>query len=199
MYKVFVNNSPIILSTQKYISEEYISIPLRKANLNTIVKKMDADPSIKVHLFHKNEAKLYKLLEKKLPVVVAGGGKVYNKNNEILFIYRNGLWDLPKGKTEKKETIEQTALREVEEETGVEDLEITKFIMITYHTFKRNGVLKWKKTYWFEMYSEYTEILIPQTEEGITKVKWKSISKSKKALKKAYGTITQLFDFEYFN
>ncbi len=73
-----------------------------------------------------------------LPNVVAGGGKVLNSEGRILFIFRNGKWDLPKGKAENKETIDQTALREVEEETGVEDLKITKPLEITYHIFKRN-------------------------------------------------------------
>ena len=54
--------------------------------------------------------------------MIAGGGKVYNPKNEILFIFRNGKWDLPKGKAEAKETINLTALREVEEETGITGL-----------------------------------------------------------------------------
>ena len=33
-------------------------------------------------------------------LVIAGGGVVFNKNKEILFIFRNGYWDLPKGKIE---------------------------------------------------------------------------------------------------
>ena len=87
-----------------------------------------------------------------------------------MFIFRNGKWDLPKGKAEAKETINFTALREVEEETGITGLSITKPLEITYHIFKRNDRNYIKVTYWFEMYSEYDGKLIPQEKEGITKL-----------------------------
>ncbi len=199
MYKVFVNNASIHLSTQSFISEEYISIPIRKAKMEEIIFQLQKNPSLKFHLFHKNETKLLKALHKKLPVVVAGGGKVYNQENKVLFIYRNNHWDLPKGKAEKGESIEMTSIREVEEETGVTGLEITRFLKKTYHVFKRNGKFKLKLTYWFEMKTEARDTLIPQIEEDITKVKWKSPKKTSKALTNTYGTITQLFGREYLN
>ena len=199
MYKVFVNNSPIILSTDRFISNEYTSIPIRKANLVNIVKQLLIDPELKFNLYHKKEAKLFKILHKKMPVIVAGGGKVYNKNKEVLFIHRNGVWDLPKGKAEKKESIPQTALREVEEETGVTHLQLGKFIRKTYHIFKRNGEYRLKLTYWFEMFTDFEGDLIPQEEEGIKKVKWKNFEKSKKALTDTFGAIKELFPAEYFD
>jgi len=197
MYKVFVNNASIHLSTQSFISEEFISIPIRKANFTEIILQLQKDPSLKFHLFHRKEEKLLSILHKKIPVVVAGGGKVYNKENQILFIKRNGFWDLAKGKAEKNESIEETALREVEEETGVQNLEITRFLMKTYHVYKSHGRFKLKLTYWFEMKTDFSGALYPQSEESITKVKWKSNAKVNKALKNTYGTITQLFGREY--
>lgn len=199
MYKVFVNNASILLTTQPFISKEYVSIPIRKANFSEIITQLQNKPSLKFHLYHNKEAKLFRILHKKLPVVVAGGGKVYNDNNEILFIKRNGHWDLPKGKTEKKEAIELTAIREVEEETGVQGLEITRFLQKTYHVFKSHGKFKLKLTYWFEMKTSFKGDLYPQIEESITKVKWKSIEKIPKTLKNTYGTITELFPREYLN
>ena len=127
-----------------------------------------------------------------LPNVVAGGGKVLNSEGRILFIFRNGKWDLPKGKAENKETIDQTALREVEEETGVKRLSITKPLEITYHIFKRNDKYFIKKTYWFEMFSAYTGDLKPQKNEGITKVKWVSPKKLIKVRKNIYANIEAL-------
>lgn len=197
MYKVFVNNASIHLSTQSFISEEYTSIPIRKANMSEIILQLQENPSLKFHLYHRKEAKLLRILHKKLPVVVAGGGKVYNEANKVLFIKRNGHWDLPKGKAEKGESIEETSIREVEEETGVRNLEITRFLMKTYHVYKRNEKFKLKLTYWFEMKTNFEGELYPQIEESITKVKWKSPSSTIKALKNTYGTITQLFPREY--
>jgi len=122
---------------------------------------------------------------------------VYNSEHKILFIKRNGYWDLPKGKTEKGESIEETSVREVEEETGVKNIEITRFLMKTYHVFKSRGKYKLKLTYWFEMKTDFEGTLYPQEEENITKVKWKSTEKTIKALENTYGTISQLFSREY--
>ena len=100
MYKVFVNNTPIILSTKKSING-YETIPIKEVDFPTIIRdvlsKEGQGEEAKYHFYHKNEDKLIEHLYAKLPVVVAGGGKVYNKDMDILFIRRNGKWDLPKG------------------------------------------------------------------------------------------------------
>lgn len=80
----------------------------------------------KAYLYYPDEKEIMKVLKSKIPVNKAGGGLVYNKNGEVLFIFRNGKWDLPKGGSDKGEDIEDTAIREVEEETGVKGLSITK-------------------------------------------------------------------------
>ncbi|SHJ22570.1 NUDIX hydrolase [Aquimarina spongiae] len=200
MYKVFVNNTPIILSTKKTI-EGYKTISIKDVDfppiIRDILKQEGEGKEAKYHFYHKSEDKLMDHLYEKLPVVVAGGGKVYNKEMEILFIRRNGKWDLPKGKIEKKEHIETAAIREVEEETGVSGLEITKFLYKTYHIFKRNGEFRLKVTYWFEMKTEYEGELVPQTSEGITKVKWKNKKKAMKALTNSYANIKKLFSHDY--
>ena len=122
-------------------------------------------------------------------MVIAGGGMVFNKHSEILFIKRNGKWDLPKGKLEKKETIEECAIREVSEETGCQNLILGDLITITYHIFKRGGKFKLKETYWYKMTSDYEGPLEPQPSEGIKKVRWKNFEKSQKALTKSYENI----------
>lgn len=197
MYKVFVNDTPIIFSTEKKIKGKHISIPLKMVKLKKLIKKIHNGKQLYVNLYHKNENKLLKHLKKKLPVVTAAGGMVFNEKNEILFIHRNGKWDLPKGKMEKKENIEETALREVEEETGVKNLEIVKPIQITYHIFKRSGKYKLKETHWFEMKTNYTGNLVPEESENITKAKWKDLNKSKKALDNCYANIKLLFPGNY--
>ncbi len=197
MYKVFVKDIPIILSTEKNIGKQYTSIPLKFARFKKLIKKINNGKLIYVNLYHKNEEKLERFLRKKLPVVEAAGGLVYNNKREILFIYRNGKWDIPKGRIEKKESHQEAAVREVEEETGITGLEVKKFLTTTYHVFKRNGKFKLKVTYWFEMYSEFDGEFIPQIDEGILKVKWKNFEKTQKALRDSYENIKLLFPKEY--
>ncbi len=193
MYKVFVNDIPIIVSTQKEIEEKYTTFPLKSVRLKKVIRKILKGKLMHVHLYHPDENKLLKFLFKKMRVVTAAGGMVVNNKEEILFIYRNNRWDLPKGKTEKNESIEESAIREVEEETGVQNLEIRRFITRTYHVFRRKGKLRLKETYWYEMYTEYDGELTPELSEGIKKVKWKNYEKSHKALKKSYANIKMLF------
>ena len=161
-------------------------------NIGKVIKLLNRTDLQAVHLIDDNPDKLLKRFLKKLPNVVAGGGKVYNKKGEILFIYRNDKWDLPKGKTEKKEAIEETSIREVEEETGVKDLKITKPLPTTYHIFKRHGRHKIKITYWFEMQTDYEGSLNPEEGEGITKVEWLDQKKIEKAMENSYANIQVL-------
>lgn len=197
MYKVFVKDIAIILSTDKNIAKPYKSIPLKDANFKKLVKKIFNGERLYVNLYHKNAEKLEGFLRKQLKVVEAAGGVVRNKEGEYLFIYRNKKWDLPKGKIEKGETIETAAIREVEEETGIKDLEMGDFIATTYHIFKRNEKFRLKVTYWYAMYSEFDGDFMPQRNEGIKKVKWKNLEKTRKALTKSYENIKLLFPEEY--
>ncbi|WP_026302698.1 NUDIX hydrolase [Psychroflexus tropicus] len=197
MYKVFVNDVPIILSTQKNIGSNYTNIPIKKAKIKRLIKQIEAGELLYLNLYHKKERKLLKHLKKQLKVVKAGGGLVLNPKNEILFIYRNKKWDLPKGKMEKGESMEETALREVEEETHVEGLEIHSFLQITYHIINRNDKYKLKETHWYEMKTSFDGKLIPETSEGIKKAKWKNFEQTQKALKKSYANIKLLFPQEY--
>ena len=197
MYKVFVKNIPIILSSSKNVGGRYRTKFLREVNFKKIVQRIYDGEVMYLNLYHKNEKEIEKYLRKKLPVVEAAGGLVFNKKKKVLFIYRNSKWDLPKGKVEKGERKKEAAIREVEEETGVKNLEITRFIDKTYHVFKRNGEFRLKITYWYEMFTEYKGEFTPQLDEGIKKVKWKNFVKTQKALKKSYENIKLLFPKEY--
>ncbi|OAB76238.1 NUDIX hydrolase [Cochleicola gelatinilyticus] len=197
MYKVFVKEIPIILSTEKKIGKQYTSIPLKEVKFKKLIRKITNGELLYVNIYHKNAEKLEQFLRKKIKVVEAGGGLVYNSKKEILFIRRNGKWDLPKGKVEKGESYEEAAIRETEEETGVKNLEVRRFIKKTYHIFKRNDKFRLKVTYWFEMYTDYDGDLIPEPEEGIKKVRWKNFEKAQKALQDSYENIKLLFPKEY--
>jgi len=192
MYRVFVNDKPILLTTE--ISEEtnFKNYLLDTVNIEKVIKELNTTDLEAVRLIHKNPDKLLKKFLKKLPNVIAGGGKVYNEQGDVLFIFRNNKWDLPKGKAESKESIEETSIREVEEETGVKDLEIVKPLDITYHIFKRHGKYKIKVTHWFEMKTTYSGALEPQENEGITKVEWLNAAESANALNNSYANIKLL-------
>jgi 8-oxo-dGTP pyrophosphatase MutT (NUDIX family) len=194
MYKVFVNDKPLFLTNQIFKETDFQLFLLESVDFKQLIVKYFQNKIQKAYLYHPDEKEIMKVLKTKIPVNKAGGGLVYNKNGEVLFIFRNGKWDLPKGGTNKGEEIEDTAMREVEEETGVNGLTISKKLQKTYHIFKRNGVYKLKVTHWFEMHSTYDGIPIGQTEEGIEKVEWKNPEQIKEALKNSYENIKLLFE-----
>jgi 8-oxo-dGTP pyrophosphatase MutT (NUDIX family) len=105
-------------------------------------------------------------------IIQAGGGLVVNEEGNVLFMYRRGKWDLPKGKRDSGETLEQCALREVAEETGVHQLELKKFLIVTKHEYEEHDSLILKESHWWLMKAMSNQPLIPQTEENITELKW---------------------------
>lgn len=193
MYKVFVNDTPVFLTSKKVLEKNAVCIPLKGVNIEQLVEKVSNGQNKHYYLYYPNEELLLQKFKKKIEVVVAAGGLVRNPKNEILFIKRNGKWDLPKGRVEDNEKIEDAAMRETEEETGVKNLEIVRPLKVTYHFFSRNDNLKLKETYWFEMKTNYTGVLSPETAEGIKKAVWKKKKKWNKTLGKSYANIKELF------
>ena len=194
MYKVFFNRKPIFLITK--IIKQDINNPmlhLRYSSSENIIKALKSKKVKSLFLYHSNQEKLWKNLLKKFPIVQAAGGLVINSKSEYLFIYRNNKWDLPKGGIEKKENIKDAALREVNEETGVVDIEIIKPLPMTYHFFKRNGVFKLKKTFCYLMKTEFDVKFKPQLNEGITRVEWKLEEELNEIFKNSYENIKTLF------
>ena len=108
-------------------------------------------------------------------------------------IFRNGKWDLPKGKLEVGENIEQCAMREVEEECGISGLTITQQLQETYHTYEINGQKILKCTYWFKMKSSFKGNLTPQNKEGITVAVWVDEQDIAEKLENSFGNIIELF------
>ena len=194
MYKVFFNRKPIFLIT-KIIKQDNNNpmLHLRYSSSENIIKALKSKKVKSLFLYHSNQEKLWSNLLKKFPIVQAAGGLVINSKSEYLFIYRNNKWDLPKGGIEKKENIKDAALREVNEETGVVDIEIIKPLPMTYHFFKRNGVFKLKKTFWYLMKTEFDGKFKPQLTEGITKVEWKLEEELNEIFKNSYENIKTLF------
>ncbi|MEY2629645.1 MAG: pyrophosphohydrolase [Bacteroidota bacterium] len=196
MYKVFVNDKPLFLTNEVAKETDFQLFLLESVDIEQVIVKMFQNKIQKAYLYYPDEKAILKKVKEKIPVCKAGGGLVYNKAGDVLFIFRNGKWDLPKGGIEKGEEIEDTAIREVEEETGVTNLKITHKLQKTYHVFKRGGKYKLKVTHWYEMRTDFTGTPKPQANEGIEKVAWLGPEEIKEALKNSYENIKLLFEEE---
>jgi 8-oxo-dGTP pyrophosphatase MutT (NUDIX family) len=132
------------------------------------------------------------------PIITAAGGLVQNNEGAFLLIYRRGFWDLPKGKLDPGESIPTCALREVQEETGLQTLNVGPFICMTTHTYFDTWLQKdvVKETHWYSMNASalVPEKLIPQTEEDIEKLEWVPMDRLPQYLLQTYPTIRTVFD-----
>lgn len=194
MYKVFVNDKPLFLTNEIAKETDFQLFLLESIDIEQLIIKMFQNKIQKAYLYYPDEKAILKKMKEKIPVCKAGGGLVYNKEGHVLFIFRNGKWDLPKGGIEKDEEIADTAKREVEEETGVNTLEVIRKLQKTYHVFKRNGKYKLKITHWFEMHTVFEGVPFPQANEGIEKAVWLDPDQIKEALKNSYENIKLLFN-----
>ena len=193
MYQVFYKKKIILLTDVFEEGKDFKSFSIKDVKLKKVIKLLNKKNTNSVHLFHKNKDKLLKYFFKLITTVIAAGGKITNSKSEILFIYRNDKWDLPKGKAEKNEQLPQTALREVKEETGIKEVSIIKPLDITYHIFRRNSEYRLKVTYWFDMFSDYEGKLFLQLDEGITEVKWVKKADLEEVKINSYPNIRLLF------
>lgn len=138
-----------------------------------------------------DDMQAFESFKKDYRYIHAAGGIVKNARNEVLLIYRLGCWDLPKGKAEDGEQWEETAVREVQEETGLQKLKIIRPLTSTFHTYERDGAVL-KETHWFLMSTEDEE-LTPQTEEDITQAVWVDIKKANGYMETTYPSLKLLW------
>ncbi|NIF04564.1 NUDIX domain-containing protein [Chryseobacterium sp. Tr-659] len=176
MYKVFVNEKKLLISKHP----EELEKKLGYENYTTLEIALDLleNTSLQeLNVYGENIDEIWQQFQNLFRIIEAAGGLVNNPEGDVLFIKRLGKWDLPKGKMEKGESREESAVREIEEETGLRDVELVKFINTTYHIYvERNGEKILKCTHWFEMNFNGEDTSTPQIEEGITEVAWKNIS-----------------------
>lgn len=126
--------------------------------------------------------------------IVAAGGLVTNSTGELLLIFRKKKWDLPKGKCEDGESIEECAIREVQEETGLQNLNMKGFVGKTYHEYYEKWISEHviKETWWFAMNVTENSKFIPQTEEDIEEVIWANEAKLKQCLQNTFPNIISI-------
>ena len=209
--KIFINDIPVyILSEKKINMDRVYGLVVRE--FETIVPEQLVDDTLimnasfeqvdhllklmtdkrfkKVHAIFISSRKkrdLINYIKSKFKVVKAAGG-IVEKEGKFLLIYRRKVWDFPKGKLDKGETIENCAVREVEEETGVK-VKLDKKIEAVWHTYIDRKKYILKKTYWYAMHCVNDKKMAPQKAEGIKKVEWMSIDEVRKALHDSYKSI----------
>lgn len=193
MYKVFVNDRPIILTDDEYFPTSFKKKLFQQAHIYELVSRLFHSDLQGICLVCNDLESCWEKFQSYFKPQKSAGGKVINQYDETLFIYRFDKWDLPKGKLEKNESIEECAIREVEEECGINQLQIIRQLPTTYHIFEFKSAKILKYTYWFLMKTNYNGKLIPQKEEHIDKVEFKNSKQTQEALKNTYENIKILF------
>ncbi len=163
-------------------------------NIHMLVDMFESTDTIgRIYIPSPNIESTYRRVCAEFKEVNAAGGLVSNRRGDYLLINRNSLWDLPKGHQEPGEDISVTALREVQEETGVLQLELRDLICITDHCYIRNGIWHLKHTWWYDMLYTDPVDLTPQREEDISKAAWIAKSSLPPFLKNTYPSIVEVF------
>ncbi len=201
MLNIYINNVPLTLATTAeaqpfqltptQIVARYIGKPKYLHHYIDLLEKSTKMERIIVYSndFEKLKSDFYSLFR----IEEAAGGIVLNSRSEVLMMFRRGYWDMAKGHIEAGETQEIAAVREVEEETGLQNIELGDFATTTFHTFKNKKNKRILKiSHWFRMFSDDT-ILVPQTEEDIEKLEWMPLEKAKN-MKPIYENILYLLN-----
>ncbi|MCF8380505.1 MAG: NUDIX domain-containing protein [Bacteroidales bacterium] len=194
MYKVFfndrivffINRLPSEAGDEEAIYYKYKSLHGLRVVLTTFYHQ---DFIKELYLINDDIQKIWFDFISGFKLIKAAGGLVKNEKSEVLFIKRNGVWDLPKGKVEKKESFEETAIREVKEECGLNKLILKSHLTTTYHTYFLKDKFILKQTEWYEMESSTSESLSPQTKEDITDVLWVEEENLSYLTGNSYGSI----------
>ena len=187
--KIYFNDKPLFLTDEMteeiqgyaHHDDAILIDEFSHPAVNAMIHEMRRE---KVHagiFIHSDLATLKKAFWKKFNLVQAGGGLVNNGAQAWLFMLRRGKWDLPKGKLDAGETLEQCAVREVGEETGLSAVRPDAPLLITYHTYDENGKHILKETHWYRMSVSGSQAAIPvpdqriakfQADEAITEIVW---------------------------
>jgi 8-oxo-dGTP pyrophosphatase MutT (NUDIX family) len=160
--------------------------------VNAIIHEMRRE-SVHAGIFlHSDLGTLKKAIWRKFKLVQAGGGLVHNGNEQYLFMLRRGKWDLPKGKLDRGETLEQCAIREVGEETGLKQVQLNGPLVVTWHTYDESGHHILKETHWYRMTVSADQATTPQQEEQITQLIWADRSRFGELLKNTFPSIVDV-------
>jgi ADP-ribose pyrophosphatase YjhB (NUDIX family) len=198
MHKIYFEKRAIIICSpdDQALSDPNVILfqPGDSIDIHSLVEMVEHSESLHRICIPTDDVELtYKKLCAEFLEVNAGGGLVSNRRGDFLLISRNGLWDLPKGHQDPGEDISVTALREVQEETGIDELELRELICITDHCYKRNGIWHLKHTWWYDMLYTNPTDLTPQREEDIAQAAWVAKSSLPPYLLNTYPSILEVF------
>ena len=200
--KIYFDDKPLFLcdnvdaTLQPYIHHDD-AVFIDELNLHTVKSMIHEMQEPSVHagvFFHKDLSQLKDAFFKKFTLIKAAGGFVTNENNEVLMMFRRGKWDLPKGKMDKKESFEDCAIRETEEETGLKKIKLISPLITTYHTYHEGSKYVLKETRWFTMKVSGEQKLIPQATEQITKLEWVGKNDLKKHLQNSFPLVNDVLE-----
>ena len=196
MYKVFIDHKPILFVNESEISPNLVSVKFEtlkdfSSGISAFMRKVTIDTPLQI--ICANSKDCFDFVFREHNLVEAAGG-VVRFENKFLMIYRNGLWDIPKGHIEIGEDYESGAIREVEEECGIVGPVIVECLCETYHTYLYQGKKTLKKTIWFVMDYSGGEKLTPEKEEGITDAKWFNHEEFLNIRGNTYGSINEVID-----
>lgn len=198
--KIYFNDKPLFLCDavdevlQPFVHhDDAIFIDeLNTHSVKAMIHEME-QPEIHAGVFYHYELdELKKAFFKKFSIVKAAGGLVQNSNGDIMMIFRRGKWDLPKGKLDKGETLETCAVREVEEETGLQKVKLLSPLTVTYHTYHEGARFILKESHWYSMKVTGEQKLVPQTNEGIQDIRWVKPSGLPQYFKEAFPSVVDV-------
>jgi 8-oxo-dGTP pyrophosphatase MutT (NUDIX family) len=197
MIHISVQNKPLLLVDKiTFEVDEYLHRPttifldeLNPSAVQTMLQELEDARFYYGVFLHHNLEDLLNAFKAELNVIVAAGGLVHTLQNELLLICRLRRWDLPKGKLDEGENLEECALREIEEETGAKGLSIEQPLQTTYHTYYQNGKNNLKESHWYLIKAKEKTPLKPQIEEDIEECRWVPINEIETYLDGAFPTI----------
>jgi 8-oxo-dGTP pyrophosphatase MutT (NUDIX family) len=198
--KIYFNNKPLFLVNELSPEiEEHLhheeTVFIDEFNSHTVkamIHEMEQPKILRGIFLHQDTDALLKSFKKKFSFVQAAGGFVYTDDHQVLLIFRRGKWDLPKGKLDANEDLAACALREVREETGLENVRLERPLTITYHTYHQYGDYILKESHWYLMRSEAQEEFTPQTDEDIEKCEWVTLDKLASYMDNTHASIADV-------
>jgi len=198
MYKVFFNNKFVLLTEEFHISlfsDKMLYIQYSDFDeLHFTMDLLERSHHLKaIMISHPDLDELWADFRSCFKEVQAAGGVVENTKGDLLLIHRNGIWDLPKGKLEEDEKPEHGAIREVQEECGIKNIDLGSQIVNTFHTYHQGGFRILKQTFWYAMHTE-DKNLTPQLEEGIDQAKWVPLNKLDGSKYKTFASIEHVIN-----